>query len=96
MLHNQGIYDMFAGPGATQEDMVFASETMNLLPLPWGPPEAISKAMVYLASDDARWVTGVALPVDCGMSNQPPGMGPVAGQRIAELEHKVAELEAAR
>lgn len=30
----------------------------------FGEPEDIAKAAVFLASDDASWVTGVALPVD--------------------------------
>lgn len=29
-----------------------------------GEPEDIAKAAVFLASDDASWITGVALPVD--------------------------------
>ncbi|HXH82735.1 MAG TPA: glucose 1-dehydrogenase [Candidatus Tectomicrobia bacterium] len=36
-------------------------------PLGLGQPEDIAWAAVYLASDEARWVTGVALPVDGGM-----------------------------
>lgn len=31
-----------------------------------GEPEDIAKAAVFLAGDDASWVTGVALPVDGG------------------------------
>ena len=38
----------------------------NLFPVPWVDPSDISKAVLYLASDDARYVTGVALPVDAG------------------------------
>lgn len=30
-------------------------------------PEDISNAVVWLASDNARYVTGVALPVDGGL-----------------------------
>jgi NAD(P)-dependent dehydrogenase (short-subunit alcohol dehydrogenase family) len=33
-----------------------------------GLPEDVAYAALYLASDEARWVTGVALPVDGGMS----------------------------
>lgn len=29
-----------------------------------GDPEDVAKAAVFLASDDASWVSGVALPVD--------------------------------
>jgi len=33
-----------------------------------GTPEDLAKAAVFLASEDAGWVTGVALPVDGGYS----------------------------
>ena len=36
-------------------------------PLGLGRPEDVAWAAVYLASDEARWVTGVALPVDGGI-----------------------------
>ena len=32
----------------------------------WGTPEDVAKGAVFLASDDAAWVTGVGLPVDGG------------------------------
>ena len=31
-----------------------------------GSPEAVADAIYFLASDAARWITGVALPVDGG------------------------------
>ncbi len=31
-----------------------------------GEPEDVAGAAFYLASDDAGWVTGIALPVDGG------------------------------
>ena len=33
-----------------------------------GQPADVAHAAVYLASDEARWITGVALPIDGGMS----------------------------
>ncbi|HVE23754.1 MAG TPA: SDR family oxidoreductase, partial [Sporichthya sp.] len=39
---------------------------MNLLPTPWVDPRDISNAIVWLASDEARFVTGVAMPIDAG------------------------------
>ena len=35
-----------------------------------GEPEDIAKAAIFLASEDASWVTGVPLPVDGGFTAQ--------------------------
>ena len=48
----------------TQEQIDGAREKT---PLPrFGTPRDIGRACVFLASDDAAWITGVALPVDGG------------------------------
>ena len=36
------------------------------LPIPWVTAQDISNAVLFLASDEARYITGVALPVDAG------------------------------
>ncbi|WP_396910351.1 SDR family oxidoreductase, partial [Mycolicibacterium sp.] len=36
------------------------------LPIPWVTPEDISNAVLFLASDEARYITGATLPVDAG------------------------------
>ena len=36
----------------------------------WGNPEDVAKVAVFLASDDAAWVTGVPFPVDGGFAAQ--------------------------
>jgi (+)-trans-carveol dehydrogenase len=43
-------------------------QTMNALPIPWVEPVDISNAVLFLASDEARYVTGVTFPVDAGMT----------------------------
>ena len=34
--------------------------------MPWVEPVDISNAVLFLASDEARYITGVTLPVDAG------------------------------
>lgn len=39
----------------------------NLLPVPWIEPEDVANAVLYLASDRARYVTGSAFVIDAGL-----------------------------
>jgi NAD(P)-dependent dehydrogenase (short-subunit alcohol dehydrogenase family) len=39
----------------------------NLLPVPWIEPEDVAQAILYLASDRARFVTGASLVLDAGL-----------------------------
>jgi SDR family mycofactocin-dependent oxidoreductase len=39
----------------------------NLLPVPWIEPEDVAGAVLYLASDQARYVTGAQLVLDAGL-----------------------------
>jgi SDR family mycofactocin-dependent oxidoreductase len=39
----------------------------NLLPVPWIEPEDVAQAVLYLASDRARYVTGAPLVIDAGL-----------------------------
>src|SRR5437773_7933457 len=39
----------------------------NLLPVPWIEPEDVARAVVYLASDAARFVTGSQFVLDAGL-----------------------------
>jgi SDR family mycofactocin-dependent oxidoreductase len=70
MCRNQALYDVFAGgpgPEATQEHMLHLMNQLNLFPdRNLLPPEAISAAVLWLASDEAQHMTGCALPVDAG------------------------------
>jgi len=39
---------------------------VHAIDIPWVEPEDVSKAVLWLASDEARYVTGIALPIDAG------------------------------
>jgi (+)-trans-carveol dehydrogenase len=68
MIQNEALYRSFRpdleNPG--REDVKDGFMTMNLLPIPWVDPVDVSNAIVWLASDAARYITGVTLPVDAG------------------------------
>lgn len=57
----------------TLEDGVAVLERINLLPTPWIDPEDVSAAVLWLASAEARYVTGAAIPVDAGMLSKYQG-----------------------
>lgn len=40
---------------------------MQALPIPWVEPVDAANAVLFLASDEARYITGVALPLDGGL-----------------------------
>jgi SDR family mycofactocin-dependent oxidoreductase len=48
------------------EDLGAAFVGTNSLPVPWVEPIDISNAVLWLASDESRYVTGVTLPIDAG------------------------------
>jgi (+)-trans-carveol dehydrogenase len=48
------------------EDVIKVLQPLNLLPIPWLEPVDVSNAVLWLASDEARYVTGIALPIDAG------------------------------
>ncbi|MGY1608355.1 MULTISPECIES: mycofactocin-coupled SDR family oxidoreductase [unclassified Geodermatophilus] len=70
MIHNEATYRLFAPeaerPGPAEVAPVFAR--FHSLPVPWIEPVDVSNAVLWLASDEARYVTGVSLPVDAGLS----------------------------
>jgi NAD(P)-dependent dehydrogenase (short-subunit alcohol dehydrogenase family) len=56
----------------TKEDVRAPFASMNVLPIPWMEPRDVSNTIVWLVSDDARFVTGAAIPIDMGLSTKYP------------------------
>jgi NAD(P)-dependent dehydrogenase (short-subunit alcohol dehydrogenase family) len=48
------------------EDVEPVYRTLNVLPAPYLEPDDITSTVLFLTSDEARYVTGVAPPVDAG------------------------------
>jgi len=51
----------------TVDDAAAALTARHLLPVPWVEPVDIANAVVFLASDEARYITGTQLVVDAGL-----------------------------
>ena len=68
MIMNEPTYRLFSPhiENPTREDFAEAALHTNLLPVPWVEPLDISNALLFLASDEARYITGVTLSVDAG------------------------------
>ncbi|KUH93197.1 mycofactocin-coupled SDR family oxidoreductase [Mycobacterium sp. IS-3022] len=68
LLMNEQTYRMFRPdldkPGP--DDLAPICQTFHMLPIPWVEAEDISNAVLFLASDESRYITGVPLPVDAG------------------------------
>jgi SDR family mycofactocin-dependent oxidoreductase len=60
---NDGLAEL---EGKTVEEIAEASAG-NLLPVPWIEPEDVAEAVLYLASDRARFMTGAGLVLDAGL-----------------------------
>jgi (+)-trans-carveol dehydrogenase len=72
MIQNPAAYELFAPdlPEAERTKEVLAPrfQAMNVLPVPWVEAVDISNAVLWLASDQSRYVTGLELKIDAGQT----------------------------
>jgi len=68
LVINDSTFELFApdvqNPGP--DDVKDAFTGLNILPIPWIEPIDVSEAVAWLCSDAAKYVHGVALPIDAG------------------------------
>jgi (+)-trans-carveol dehydrogenase len=68
LFMNEGTMKLFRpdleNPGP--DDMAVVAQMMHVLPIGWVEPVDVSNAVLFLASDEARYVTGLPLTVDAG------------------------------
>ncbi len=69
MIMNDEIFRMFRPEleSPARDDIIDVSIATHALPVPWVESRDVSNAVLFLASDEARYITGVALPVDAGI-----------------------------
>ncbi|MGX7727730.1 MULTISPECIES: mycofactocin-coupled SDR family oxidoreductase [unclassified Rhodococcus (in: high G+C Gram-positive bacteria)] len=76
LLQNETFYGLFRPDleHPTLEDSRDAFATMHSLPnIPWVEPIDITNAIIFLASDESRYITGINLPIDAGASQKVGG-----------------------
>ncbi|WP_299950447.1 mycofactocin-coupled SDR family oxidoreductase [uncultured Modestobacter sp.] len=68
MLNSDIMYKLFRPdlPSPTREDALLAFPAMNAMPVGFVEPEDIAQAVLFLVSDESRFVTGMQLRVDAG------------------------------
>jgi SDR family mycofactocin-dependent oxidoreductase len=68
MMHNMPMYRTFRPDLAepTREDAELVFPLLQAMPIPYVEPEDVSHLVVYLASDESRYVTGQQIFVDGG------------------------------
>jgi SDR family mycofactocin-dependent oxidoreductase len=70
MVQNDGLRRLFRPDleAPTKDDVAPVFAQMGILGIPWVESIDISNALVFLASEEARYITGVVLPVDGGIA----------------------------
>jgi (+)-trans-carveol dehydrogenase len=68
MIMHEGSYRLFL-PDAehpTRDDFAPISQAMHAMPYPWVEASDVSNAILFLVSEEGRFITGAQLPVDLG------------------------------
>jgi NAD(P)-dependent dehydrogenase (short-subunit alcohol dehydrogenase family) len=68
MLQNDGLYKLFRPDVAepTQEEALVTLRLFTPMGIDWLEPSEVSNAVLFLASDESRYITGQQLTVDAG------------------------------
>lgn len=72
MLDNAMLRGMFRPDldAPTLNDVIPAFASVSMWDEPWVDPSDVSNAVVFLASDEARFITGISMPIDIGASTK--------------------------
>jgi SDR family mycofactocin-dependent oxidoreductase len=70
MIRNDAAYKLFRPDleQVSEDEAAAVFQMLNSIPVPWVEPVDISNAMVFLCSDEARYITGETIAVAAGMN----------------------------
>ncbi len=68
MIQTEQVWGLFDpdNPQPSRESAAPVFQQLHALPIPWVEPVDVSNAVLFLASDAPRYITGVTLPVNAG------------------------------
>lgn len=70
MIHNEHFYRVFRPDDdpatVSPQDILDSFTPLNVLPIPWVEPVDVSNAILWLVSDESRYVTGSQYLIDAG------------------------------
>lgn len=73
MIQNEAVSSAFRPDldrPPSRDEFAEAAKTMNMLDIGWIEPVDVANACLFLASDEARYITAVTLPVDAGSTQR--------------------------
>jgi SDR family mycofactocin-dependent oxidoreductase len=68
MIDNEAAFAMLSPHDPSREGALTVLRSMNALGVPWIEPADVTSIVLYLASEEARYITGVEIKVDLGQS----------------------------
>lgn len=70
MIQNEAIRKLMRPEleNPTREDAAQAFQRLHVVPIPWLAPEEISRAVLFLAAEEARGISGTVMSIDAGAS----------------------------
>jgi SDR family mycofactocin-dependent oxidoreductase len=68
MIRNEAAYAVVSPDDPTDEGAAEAYKSLNAIPVPWAEPEDITGLVLFLASDEAKYMTGGEVKIDMGLT----------------------------
>lgn len=68
MVKNDAAYSLMNPDNPTEQAAIEIHRTLNAMDTPWVQPEEITRLVMFLASEEARHMTGSAIPIDMGFT----------------------------